>query len=107
MKVRIAILPTGRMEWQALPTAFNRLFPGHIFYGLPTTEEIESNKDLEFPIPSFTSCDVTLLAGRTAALDPPTAADKLIQRAVAEAIGDRGQERAHLVVILDEKETRT
>lgn len=96
--MRIAVLPTGRMEWLALPSALNRLFPGHHFYSLPTQTEVESNKDIEFPVPSFTSCDVTGLAGRYCA------ADKLIERAAGAAIGDRGQDPADLVVILDDLE---
>jgi hypothetical protein len=86
------------MEWQALPTALRLLFPGHDVYSLPTAVEVESNKDIEFPVPSFTSCDVTRLAGLSCT------ADKLIERAVGAAIGDRRQPPADLVVILDDLE---
>ncbi|AUB82968.1 hypothetical protein [Candidatus Thiodictyon syntrophicum] len=96
--MRIAILPTGRMEWQALPGALGRLFPEHEFYSLPTQEEVESNEAIDFPVPSFTSCDVLRLAGKLCA------ADKLIERAVAEAIGDRRSQPADLVLIIDDLE---
>ena len=96
--MRIAILPTGRMEWQALPDALGRLFSEHDFYSLPRQEEVASNATIDFPVPSFTSCDVLHLAGK------PCAADKLIERAVAEAIGDRRSKPADLVLIIDDLE---
>ncbi len=96
--MRIAILPTGRMEWQALPGALGRLFPEHEFYSLPRREEVASNATIDFPVPSFTSCDVLRLAGK------PCAADKLIERAVAEAIGNGRSPRADLVLIIDDLE---
>ncbi len=95
--MRVALLPTGRMEWDALPGALRRLFPGHDFYCLPTRVEVESG-GAEYPAASFTSCDVTRLSGRR------NNADKLIERALAEALGDRHAERPALVVILDDTE---
>jgi len=99
--VRVAILPTGRLEWEALPQALQSLFPNHEFYSLPTKEEVCSNTE-DYPAHSFTSCDVVGLLGR----ETPNAADKLIERAAAEAIGDaRGRrEVADLVVIIDDLE---
>jgi hypothetical protein len=99
--MRIAVIPTGDMEWQALQGSrgsLSRLFPGHEFYCLPSRAERNTNADIEFPIPSFTSCDVTRLFGRE------NNADKLLQRATAEALGDRRRDAADLVVILDDLE---
>ncbi|WP_295434454.1 hypothetical protein [uncultured Thiodictyon sp.] len=97
--MRIAILPTGCMEWLALPDALGRLFVDQDFYSLPRRKEVESNAAIDFPVPSFTSCDVSRLAGR-----PCDAADKLIERAVAEAIGDGRSKPADLVLIIDDLE---
>jgi hypothetical protein len=52
--MRVAILPTGRMEWNALPMALARLFPDHEFYSLPSQREIDSHPH-DFPLASFTS----------------------------------------------------
>jgi hypothetical protein len=101
--MRVAVIPTGDMEWRALQGpqgALGRLFPGHDFYCLPSQAEIASNADLAFPIPSFTSCDVTTLFGRE------NNADGLIARAAAEALGDRRRDAADLVVILDDLELK-
>ncbi|MCX7110406.1 MAG: hypothetical protein NTX45_09810 [Proteobacteria bacterium] len=97
--MRIAILPTGRMEWEALPQTLQSLFPHHEFYSLPTETEIESYGE-DFPAHSFTSCDVTKLSGKA------NKADKLIERAAAEAIGDSKRDRkaADMVIILDDLE---
>lgn len=96
--MRVALIPTGRMEWEALRPALLRLFPGHDFECLPTREELASNAGMEFPIASFTSCDVGRLFGR------PNNADKLVERAAAEALGDRRRAAADLVVILEDLE---
>lgn len=96
--MRIAVIPTGRMEWDALPEAMGSLFPGHDFHCLPTPEEVDSSRGIEFPISSFTSCDASRLFGK------PNNADKLIERAAAEALGDRRRAPADLVVILDDLE---
>lgn len=99
--MRIAVIPTGDMEWQALQGSrgsLDRLFPGHEFYCLPSKAERASNADIQFPIPSFTSCDATKLLGRE------NNADKLLERAAAEALGDRQRRAADLVVILDDLE---
>ncbi|MGB0713547.1 MAG: hypothetical protein ACPGUC_08315 [Gammaproteobacteria bacterium] len=96
--MRIALLPTGRMEWEALPKALERQFSGHEFYAIPSEAEVQSNPDIGFPAPSFTSTDVLALQGKR------NNADKLIERAVAEAIGDRRRTPADLVLILDDFE---
>ena len=93
---RVALIPTGQMEWQALGTALHRLFPGHHFYAVPTEAERASNPRLEFPISSFTSCDVARVMGRK------NNADKLIERAAYEIM--RGAEGADLAIILDDLE---
>ncbi len=97
--MRIAILPTGRMEWEALPQALQSLFPQHEFYSLPTEMEVKSYGE-DFPAHSFTSCDVTKHSGKQ------NEADKLIARAAAEAIGDSKRDRkaADMVIILDDLE---
>ena len=84
--MRIAILPTGKMEWIALPKALKNLFPSHDFYCLPTQLEIDSNPN-HFPAAPITTCDVTLIKGRE------NNADKLVARAAAEAIGDNKEYR--------------
>lgn len=96
--MRVAILPTGRMEWAGVPVALNRLFPEHKFYSIPTEAEVASKELVDFPASSFTSCDVTRLVGKE------NNADKLVQRALREALGDRARTGADLVVILDDLE---
>lgn len=95
--MRIAVIPTGRMEWNGLPRAFDALFPGHNFYCVPTQREIDEDQ-VDFPIDGFTSVDVTRLLGK------PNNADKLLQRAVAEVVGDRRRVAADMCVILDDVE---
>jgi hypothetical protein len=96
--MRVAILPTGRMEWNALPLALARLFPGHEFYSLPSRREIDSHPH-DFPLPSFTS--TRLVKGASSA-----SAARLVQRAAREALGDRtgAVEPADMVVIVDDLE---
>lgn len=86
------------MEWAALHLTLGRLFHGHEFYCLPTVAEVETQQDIEFPIPSFTSCDVKRILGK------PNNADKLVERAAAEAVGNRSRDAADLVVIVDDVE---
>ena len=96
---RVALIPTGRMEWEALADALTRLFPGNEFYAIPTREEVESKTfQGEFPISSFTSVDVTRVLGRR------NNADKLVSRAAEEAMRSRRERRNDLVVILDDLE---
>lgn len=96
--MRVALLPTGRMEWAALRIALARLFPAHEFYSIPTEAEVVSYESIDFPAQSFTSCDVRRILGR------PNNADKLIQRAVGEALSDRTRSGADLVVVIDDME---
>lgn len=100
--MRIALLPTGRTEWNGLPGALQSLFPAdppHDFYVVPTAAEIESNPD-GFPYPGFTS---NRLLDRHEA-SPPEAAAELVQRAAQEALGDRHISPADLVIVLDDLE---
>lgn len=95
--MRVAVLPTGKMEWHALPQAFRTLFPNHDFYSLPTQREVDEFGE-EFPCCSFTSCDVTTLVSENNA-------DKLLERAAAAAIGNgKMQPPADLVLMLDDLE---
>lgn len=86
------------MEWEALPSALERVFPEQEFYSLPTRVEVESQEDIEFPASSFTSCDVRNIRSKE------NNADKLVQRASAEAVGNRDQKPADLVIIIDDLE---
>lgn len=38
--MRVAVIPTGRAEWRALPQALQTLFPDHEFYAVPTEAEV-------------------------------------------------------------------
>lgn len=91
--MRVAILPTGWMEWHALARSLANLFPEHTFYSIPSRNEIASNGD-EYPVYSITSADIT--KSRPGALD---AARKLVQRAAKESLAG-----ADLVLLLDDLE---
>ena len=98
--MKIALLPTGRMEWEGLPAALSRLFCGqHEFYCLPTQAEIDSNPS-GYPYDGFTSAEL----GELQAQEPPSSARLLVSRAAQEALGDRRREAADLVLILDDLE---
>lgn len=58
--MRVAILPTGGLEWEALPDALQTLFPEHDFYSVPTREEVNAYGE-DYPAPSFTSGDASKL----------------------------------------------
>lgn len=91
--MKVAILPTGRMEWKALPSALNRLFPEHEFYAVPEQHLFDSKG----PFDGVTSSRLTL--GPT-----PQNAITLIEKAAQEALGDRTRPAADLVVIVDDLE---
>jgi hypothetical protein len=97
--MRVAVLPTGRMEWHGLGKALSRLFPGHELYSLPTEAEVASDRR-GFPYPGFTSVELT---DRQEA-EPPESARDLVIRAAQEALGDRRREAADLVLIVDDVE---
>jgi hypothetical protein len=95
---RVVLIPTGRLEWEALGASLERLFPEHIFVAVPTLQELQSNEGMEFPISSFCSNPIEKVAGR------PNNADKLIKRAAYEAMKSQRGEKAELVLILDDLE---
>lgn len=97
--MKVAIIPTGRTEWQGLPSALGRLFPGHDFYCLPSQAEIDSNRD-QYPYEGITSHRLSEQSER----EPPEAAADLVARAIQEAIGDRRRTAADLVIIIDDLE---
>lgn len=98
--MRVALLPTGRTEWNGLPGALQRLFPAHEFYAVPTPEEVASNP-YRFPYDGFTSIELTEKHEMT----PPESARELVGRAAQEALGDRHHAAAaDVVVVLDDVE---
>jgi hypothetical protein len=97
--MRVALLPTGRTEWNGLPTALRCLFPQHDFYAIPSEAEVQS-EPAHFPYDGFTSLRLSLVHEQT----PPDAAMKLIARAAQEALGDRHRRPADLVLIVDDLE---
>lgn len=94
--MRVAIVPTGRMEWLALPEALHRSFPGHDFYAVPDTALYGSRG----PHDGFTSCKISRSAR------PGDKVTDLLSVAAQEALGDsrRRKEAADLVVILEDLE---
>lgn len=97
--MKVALLPTGRTEWQGLPRALAALFPGHDFHALPTIEEVRSHPD-DFPSAGFTSSPL----GERHETSPPEAASELVERAARAALGDRHVKAADMVVVLDDLE---
>lgn len=97
--MRVAILPTGRTEWEGLACALTRLFPAHEFYSIPTLSEVYSNPN-QFPYDGFTSTALT----EAMMLSPPESARRLVARAAQEALGDRKSPAADLVLIVDDVE---
>ena len=97
--MKVALLPTGRTEWCGLSMALGQLFPDHEFYCLPTAAEVESYGD-RFPYNGFTSMCLT----QAHEMNPPETAMELVSRAAQEAIGERGEETADLVVVIDDVE---
>jgi hypothetical protein len=57
--MRVAVLPTGRLEWSGLPEALSRLFPGHSFTALPSQAEVDADPSC-FPMPGFTGSTLTV-----------------------------------------------
>jgi hypothetical protein len=93
--MRVAVLPTGHMEWLALPAALQRLFPDHEFYAVPDQTQYESIG----PRRGFTT---SALQGKSC----PVAgrATELVANAALEALGDRHKDPADLVVVLEDLE---
>lgn len=97
--MRVALLPTGRTEWNGLPGALQRLFPAHEFYAVPTPEEVVSYPD-RFPYDGFTSNELTQKSEDS----PPESAILLVERAAQEALGDRHRAAADVVFVIDDVE---
>ena len=97
--MKVAVIPTGRTEWQGLAPALGRLFPGHDFYCLPTQAEVSSSPN-QYPYAGITSHRLSEQSER----EPPEAAADLVARAIQEAIGDRRRTAADLVIIIDDLE---
>jgi hypothetical protein len=97
--MRVALVPTGRMEWHGLPSALQRLFPSHSFYALPSKEEVASYPD-QFPYDGFTSNTLS----EAHATAPPESALELVERAAQEALGDRRRDAADAVFVIDDVE---
>lgn len=95
---RVALVPTGMLEWKALGPALERLFPGNTFEAVPTEDEVRSKPDMEFPISSLCSCPIETVLGRR------NNADKLIERAAFEAMRDARRGQVDMVLILDDLE---
>ena len=91
--MRVAILPTGRMELLGVPSALKALFPKHDFYS------ISKRPDDEEPLDSFTSSGKPII---------PTEAngnvDKLVQQMAAELVPGRGGGSPDLLVMLEDLE---
>lgn len=92
--MRVAIVPTGRMEWLALPEALQRLFPEHDFYSVPEQRAYDSGG----PLNGFTSCVISPVA------QPSDRVMELLAVAAQEALGDRAKGAADLVLILEDLE---
>ena len=76
--MKVAILPTGRTEWNGLARALARLFPDHEFYCVPTEAEVISEV-VGFPYSGFTGSVLT----EVQEADPPGAME-LVDRAAQE-----------------------
>src|SRR5262245_34724921 len=91
--MRVAILPTGRMELRGVPPALSALFPKHDFYSISKRPEDDE------PFDSFTS------SGR-----PITQADangnvnKLVEQMAAELFPGRRGRAPDLLVVLEDLE---
>lgn len=91
--MRVAILPTGRMELRGVPPALKALFPAHDFHG------ISKRPDDEEPFDSFTS------SGRPLTLTEANGnADKLAQQMAAELVPGRDGHAPDLLVVLEDLE---
>ena len=94
--MRVAVLPTGRMELEAVPPALAALFPAHDFYPVPLR--------LGEPVPfdSFTSGRALVPGGRNGNVD------KIVGQMASELVDGRrgrGGPAADLVLVLDDLET--
>src|SRR5580704_7496907 len=89
--MRVAILPTGKMELGGLPPALESIFPTHDFdriYMRPKDEE---------PFDGFTSSRVVSDA-------PNGNLDKIVERMAAELVPGRGGHAPDLLIVVDDLE---
>lgn len=89
--MRVAILPTGRMELLGMGTALEALFPAHEFYTIP-------KRDKE-PFDSFTSSDKPL-----ARTTPNGNVAKIVQQMAASLVPGRDGRAPDLLVVLEDLE---
>lgn len=97
--MRVAILPTGRLEWEALPNALERLFPGHTFTSLPSAAEVEVDPSC-YPMPGFTGSALNAHHEE----DPPPVAVSLVERAYGAVHAGQPEHSFDLAVIIDDLE---
>ncbi len=76
--MRVAVLPTGRMELLGVPPALRALFPAHEFYSISKRPKGEE------PFDSFTSSGEALDVA-----SPNGNVDKIIQQMAAELVPGR------------------
>lgn len=88
--MHITLITTGKMELLALPSALNRLFPGHTFEAV---EDISGR-----PFSSFTSCRLPLPPSPY-----PFVVDKIVARAAA-MVDPRSSSQTDMVLVLGDLE---
>lgn len=91
--MRVAILPTGRMEFRGVPRALATLFPDHAFYSIS-----KRPGDPE-PFDSFTSSGRPLTPA-----EPNGNVDKIVERMAAELVPGRDGDPPDLLFALDDLE---
>jgi hypothetical protein len=91
--MRVAILPTGRMELQGVPRALEALFPAHEFYAVC---QRPSHLD---PFDSFTSAGRPLTLAQT-----NRNVVKIVERVAAELVPGRNGDAPDLLFVLEDLE---
>jgi hypothetical protein len=91
--MRVAILPTGRMELRGAPVALKALFPTHDFYGIA---EIATDSK---PFSSFTSSGKPLEPNA-----PNGEVDEIVQQMAAELVPGRRGCAPDLLIVLEDLE---
>jgi hypothetical protein len=89
--MRVALLPTGKMELAGLPPALKSIFPTHDFYAICMRPQ-----DNE-PFDGFTS-------SRVAPDAPNGNLDKIVEQMAAELVPGRGGDAPHLLIVVDDLE---
>src|SRR5690348_506671 len=91
--MRVAILPTGRMEFLGVPPALEVLFPAHEFHS------ISKRPNDKEPFDSFTSSGKPLVP-----TDEKGNVDKLVEQMAAELYPGRRERSPDLLVVLEDLE---